>query len=59
MPRLRKCKLCKKPEKLIFGGLYSTLSPYGQVCADCINERPKTVEAYYAKPLKKSRHRTT
>lgn len=37
--KLEKCRICKKPEKRseLGGVVYSTLSPYGKVCVDCIN----------------------
>lgn len=33
----RRCRVCGRPEKLYAFG-YSSLTPYSQVCADCLNK---------------------
>lgn len=32
----RFCKRCGTPEVLSFGGLYTNLSPYSQLCPKCL-----------------------
>jgi hypothetical protein len=33
----RRCRCCGAPERRDKLGLYSTLTPYSGICADCIN----------------------